>query len=255
MHRAASVGWQLILPVGLLVSWWVWSASAQELFFPPLRDILRTFGDTWFGSGFAEHILPSLTNFAIGYAGGVLLGVLVGVAIGLIRRLDDATSAIREYLRALPPPAILPFAILLLGVGPEMKVGVIAFGVFFPVLMNTVDGVRALEPTLSDMSRVYSLPWSYRIRYVLLPSASPQIVAGCRTALSLGILLMVVSEMVASTQGIGYFTLHAQRSFAFTEMWAGILLLALLGYLLNLAFGLIERRVLHWQIGAARAAT
>ncbi len=254
IRRISGVAWELLLPAALITIWWIWSVQAAALFYPPLPEVLRTFADTWFGTGFVHHVLPSMRNLAIGYLIGVALGVTGGVILGLARWLHQVVNPLLEYARALPPPAVLPFAILLLGVGPEMNVGVIVLGVVFPVLMNTVDGVRGVEPTMRDMARVYRLPWHYQLRYVLLPSAGPQIIVGARTSLSIGVLLMVVSEMVASTEGIGFFTLQAQRTFAFTQMWAGMLLLGLLGYLLNLAFGLVERRVLHWQIGAACAA-
>jgi ABC-type nitrate/sulfonate/bicarbonate transport system permease component len=253
-RRITGIAWELLLPATLVTLWWVLTVRTDSMFYPPLPEVLATFADTWFGAGFAQHVLPSLRNLALGYTLGTAVGIAAGVMLGLAPALHRALSPLLEYARALPPPAILPFAILLLGVGPGMKVGVIVLSVVFPVLMNTVDGVRGVEPTMRDMAKVYRLPWSYRLRYVLLPSAAPQILAGARTSLSLGVLLMVVSEMVASTSGIGFFTLQAQRGFAFTEMWAGMLLLGLLGYLLNLAFGLVERRVLHWQIGAARAA-
>jgi ABC-type nitrate/sulfonate/bicarbonate transport system permease component len=88
----------------------------------------------------------------------------------------------------------------------------------------------------------------------VLPAAGPQIFAGMRTSLSLAVILMVISEMVASTNGIGFFVLQSQRSFAIPEMWSGILLLGILGYLLNLAFALVERRVLDWHRGARNRA-
>jgi ABC-type nitrate/sulfonate/bicarbonate transport system permease component len=89
---------------------------------------------------------------------------------------------------------------------------------------------------------------------VTLPAAAPQIFAGMRTALSLALILMVISEMVASTNGIGYFVLQSQRSFAIPEMWSGILLLGILGYVLNGLFLLVERRVLRWHRGARASA-
>lgn len=249
----AGVAWELALPATLVLIWWQWSIRSNSLFFPPLPDILRTFVQTWLGAGFFEQAVPSLRNLVAGYAIGVLLGIVLGVSLALILPLRMATYPILEYARALPAPAVLPFAILVLGIGSQMKIGIIAFGVVFPVLMNTLDGIRSIDPTRLDMARVYRLPLAHRLRYVLLPAASPQIVAGARISLSIGLLLMIVSEMVASARGIGFITLQAQRSFAFTEMWAGMLLLGILGYLLNLAFGLLERRLLHWQIGEAEA--
>ena len=92
------------------------------------------------------------------------------------------------------------------------------------------------------------------MRSVILPAALPQIFAGMRTSLSIAIIVMVVSEMVASTDGVGFFILESQSSFAITEMWSGILLLGILGYVLNLAFTRVERRVLRWHRGARESA-
>ena len=124
----------------------------------------------------------------------------------------------------------------------------------WPVLLNTIDGVTGIDPTLNDTARVYGVSGRQRLLRIVLPAASPQIFAGMRTSLSLALILMVISEMVASTNGIGYFVLQSQRTFAIPEMWSGILLLGILGYVLNAGFMLVERRVLRWHRGA-RAST
>jgi ABC-type nitrate/sulfonate/bicarbonate transport system permease component len=124
----------------------------------------------------------------------------------------------------------------------------------WPVLLNTIDGVTGIDPTLRDTARVYGVKGPGLLRRIVLPAASPQIFAGMRTSLSLALILMVISEMVASTNGIGFFVLQSQRSFAIPEMWSGILLLGLLGYLLNVVFVLVERRVLAWHRGARASA-
>jgi ABC-type nitrate/sulfonate/bicarbonate transport system permease component len=114
--------------------------------------------------------------------------------------------------------------------------------------------VAGVDPTLRETARVYDIGPVDRVLRVTLPAAAPQIFAGMRTALSLALILMVISEMVASTNGIGYFVLQAQRSFAIPEMWSGILLLGILGYVLNAIFLLVERRVLRWHRGARASA-
>jgi ABC-type nitrate/sulfonate/bicarbonate transport system permease component len=124
----------------------------------------------------------------------------------------------------------------------------------WPVLLNTIDGVTGIDPTLRETARVYGVGGRDRLRRIVLPAASPQIFAGMRTSLSLALILMVISEMVASTNGIGFFVLQSQRSFAIPEMWSGILLLGLLGYALNLIFVVVERRVLAWHRGARASA-
>jgi ABC-type nitrate/sulfonate/bicarbonate transport system permease component len=135
-----------------------------------------------------------------------------------------------------------------------MKIFIIAFVCLWPVLLNTIDGVAGVDPTLRETARVYDIGPVDRVLRVTLPAAAPQIFAGMRTALSLALILMVISEMVASTNGIGYFVLQAQRSFAIPEMWSGILLLGILGYVLNAVFLLAERRVLRWHRGSRASA-
>ena len=174
--------------------------------------------------------------------------------LGLSARARRAAAPIVEFLRAIPPPALLPFAILVVGVGASMKVFIIAFVCVWPILLNTIDGVTSVDPTLRDTTRVYGIPDRDRIWRVMLPAASPQIFAGLRTAVSLALILMVISEMVASTNGIGYFVLQSQRTFAIPEMWSGILLLGILGYVLNGGFVLLERRLLRWHRGARASA-
>lgn len=150
----------------------------------------------------------------------------------------------------MPSPALIPIFILLFGVGSGMKVVVIATVCLWPILLNTMDGVGAVDRTLLATSRAYGVDGLERLRFVILPAASPQIFAGMRTSLSLALILMVVSEMVASTNGIGYFVLQSQRTFAIPEMWAGIILIGVLGYALNAAFVAVETRVLRWHRGA-----
>ena len=252
--RALAVTLEITVPLALLVLWGVLSANSDTYYFPPLTDILETFMDTWVFERVQSDVVPSLTRLALGYGIACAVAVTVGLALGLSRPLRRATDPIVQFLRAIPPPALLPFGILVLGVGNSMKIFIIAFVCLWPVLLNTIDGVAGVDPTLRETARVYDIGPVDRVLRVTLPAAAPQIFAGMRTALSLALILMVISEMVASTNGIGYFVLQAQRSFAIPEMWSGILLLGILGYVLNALFLLVERRVLRWHRGARASA-
>ena len=222
----------------------------RHLLLPAAHGHPEKFQELWLFDRVGSDVLPSLQRLFLGYA--IACVVAVGDrdparALPLLRR---ATSPIVEFLRAIPPPALLPFAIVVLGVGNSGKVFLIAFVCLWPVLLNTIDGVTGIDPTLRETARSYGVSGRDRLLRIVLPAASPQIFAGMRTSLSLALILMVISEMVASTNGIGFFVLQSQRSFAIPEMWAGILLLGLLGYALNLIFMLVERRVLAWHRGA-----
>jgi ABC-type nitrate/sulfonate/bicarbonate transport system permease component len=245
---------EIAVPLAVLAVWWVWSANAESFFFPPLKDILEDFADLWLFERWGSDVLPSLGRLGAGYVIAIAAAVTVGVPLGLSRTARRMAGPIVEFLRAIPPPALIPFALVVIGVGNDMKIFIIAFVSAWPVLLNTIDGVAGIEPTLLETARVYGIRGTERLRRVVVPAALPQIFAGMRTALSLALILMVISEMVASSNGIGFFVLQAQRSFAISEMWSGIILLGLLGYVLNLIFVLFERRALAWHRGARASA-
>ena len=249
-RRALLIGVEIAVPVVVIAVIWFWSAGSDVYYVPPLKDVLSTFKDTWLFERVGSDVVPSLVRLFIGYFIAVAVGVGGGIALGLSPVLRRISEPIVEFLRAVPAPALLPFALLVLGVGNDSKIFVIAFVCVWPILLNAVDGVAGVDPTLVDTGRVFRIPASDRLRHVVLPAAAPQIFAGMRTSLSLALILMVISEMVASSNGIGYFVLQSQRSFAIPEMWSGIILLGLLGYAFNAVFLLVERRALAWHRGA-----
>jgi ABC-type nitrate/sulfonate/bicarbonate transport system permease component len=252
--RTLNAALEIAVPLALLVLWGVWSSGSDTYYFPPLTDILDTFADTWVFERVGSDVVPSLVRLGLGYTIACTVAVAAGLALGLSPTLRRASDPMVQFLRSIPPPALLPFGILVLGVGTSMKVFIIAFVCLWPVLLNTIDGVAGVDPTLRETARVYGIGRRDRLLRVTLPAAAPQIFAGMRTSLSLALILMVISEMVASTNGIGYFVLQSQRSFAIPEMWSGILLLGILGYVLNAVFLLVERRVLRWHRGARASA-
>ena len=245
---------EIVVPLTVLGAWWWWTETRGTFYFPPLSDILDTFAETWLFERWGSDVVPSLIRLGAGFGIAVVVAVVVGIPLGMSRTLQRAISPIIEFLRAIPPPALIPFGIVVIGVGNDMKIFIIAFVCLWPVLLNTIDGIRGIDPTLLDTARVYGISGRDKLRRLIIPAASPQIFAGMRTAVSLSLILMVISEMVASTNGIGFFVLQSQRSFAIPEMWSGIVLLGVLGYVLNLLFVLVERRTLAWHRGARASA-
>lgn len=237
------------LPVALVALWWAASAGSDSLYFPPLSRILDILLSDWLGAGLTEHLLPSLGKFLAGFLIASAAGVVLGLLIGTSATLAAAAEPIVQFLRSLPPPVLLPVGILVFGIGAGMNIAIIAFGAVWPTLLNTIDGVRSVDGQVREVSRSYRLTLPQQVRYVILPSAGPQMFAGLRTTLQISIILIVVSEMVASVNGIGYYLLNSQQTFAVAETWAGTLLLGVLGYLANLIFLRIEARVLRWHAG------
>lgn len=240
----------LVVPAVILAGYGLWAAQAESFFFPPLTAIGQEFADAWLFARVRGDFVPSMARMLSGYALSIVLGVAAGTLLGLSRIVRTAAEPVVEFLRALPAPALIPFTLLVLGTGDDAKVFVIVLGSVWPILLNTLDGVRGVEPEQLDMARAYRVPPAARLRRIILPAASPRIFAGMRTSLSIALILMVISEMVASTNGIGYFVLQSQRSFAIPEMWGGIVLLGVLGFGLNWLFLRVEDRVLFWHRGA-----
>ncbi len=243
----------LALPGLLFTAWWVLSADSTDFYFPPLSGIVETLREEWLGPRLTADVLPSLLRLTASFALAAVVAVALGMLIGLSRTVRGVLEPVLEFFRAIPPPVLVPVFILFLGIGDGMKVAVIAFGCTWPILLNTVEGVRAVDPVVVDTARAYRIGGMARLRHVVLPAASPQVFAGLRQGLSVAIILMVISELFAASNGLGFAIVQAQRTFAITGMWAGMLVLGLLGLLLALLFRVVENRVLAWYHGSRRA--
>lgn len=240
-RKTAGILWQIILPVALLLAYQLYAMSANNLYIPTIPEIISSFVETWGGEGITDHVVPSLTNLARGYFLGLAAGIAFGVLLGRLALVRKAVNPIVSFMLTIPPVALLPLLLMVLGVGPQLQVATIFIAVFFYVLVSTADGVSDVEPTLIDVARIYRVRNWRNFFLILIPAALPSILSAARVTLSLGILVMVVSEMVGSSRGIGAVTLLSQQQFQYDQMWAGMVLLALLGILLNAIFLLFER--------------
>ena len=232
----------------------LWEAAGRygwvhKLFFPPATKILASFFQIVVSGEVLGHVGVSLWRAALGYGLAALVAITLGVLMGYWRAIYDAFEVVVELLRAVPPPAIIPVAIVFLGIGDQMKVFIILFSCAFPILVNTIDGVRSVDPVLIRTVRTFGLGQRTLLWKVVLPAAAPFIMTGLRIALAIALILVVISEMVGATSGIGYFILDSQRSFRIPQMYAGMLVLALLGYTLNHGFLLADSRLMAWHKG------
>jgi ABC-type nitrate/sulfonate/bicarbonate transport system permease component len=235
----------------LLVLWEIAAANAifPPMSFPRISAILATWWQLMVSGELPGELLPSLGRMFAGYFIGAAIGVGLGLLMGYVRFFYNLLEPITEVLRPIPSPAYLPIVILFLGIDDEMKIFMIAFATVFPVLLNTYSGVRSVDPIQLQTARTFGVSGRRLLTRIVLPAASPYIFTGMRVSLAVALIVMVISEMVAASNGIGYFILSAQRGFKIRDMFAGVLTLALLGYLLNRLFLLIENRVLAWHYG------
>jgi ABC-type nitrate/sulfonate/bicarbonate transport system permease component len=256
----AGVGrlWLFALLVGV---WEIAARAAADQFFPPPSQIVTTLYEIWFSGPVDRFFLtdkalddfkPSFTNLFAGWAIAGVAGIALGVVIGRFRTLGDVLDPVLQFGRSVPPPTLIPFLLAVLDLGAPMQITTIVFGVIWPVLLNTIDGVRTVDRLQLDTARVFGIGGTLRLRRVILPAAAPKIFAGLRVSLGFALILMVISELVGSAFGIGAHLTTAQQTLQMTEMWAGIVLLGVLGCLFNLVFQLLERRMLAWHGGARR---
>jgi ABC-type nitrate/sulfonate/bicarbonate transport system permease component len=254
--RLALLVARLVVLAAAVAAWQLGTEAAHNSFFLPPSQIGPDMYHQWF-SGPASHLwltrdatanlLPSLGRMLAGWAIAAAAGIAAGVAIGRLPLLADLTEPVVHFARAVPPPALVPVFLVVFNIGTGMELAAIIFGVIWPVLLNSIDGARHVHPGHLETARAFRIPPLTRLGRIILPSAAPKILAGLRLSLALALVLMIVSEFVGSTNGIGREMLEDQSLFNVLGLWDVIVLLGLLGMVLNAAFGLIERRVLAWQ--------
>jgi sulfonate transport system permease protein len=241
---------EVAVPIALLALWWFASAGSTNAFFPPLQTIVEHLMTLLQTPKFLLDIGSSLLNLAISFALAVVIGIVLGTLLGLVRPLSWMVEPTLHFFRAIPPVALVPIFVALIGFGNETRVLSITLAALFPTLIATIDGVRGIDPTLAMVSRVYRFDAGQRIASVVLPAASPRIFSGMQVSLQTAFIVMIASEMLGSSTGLGAATLLAQQSFAIADMWACILVLGVIGYASSALFGLLRRRVLRWYIAS-----
>ena len=239
---------------GVLLSWELVARAdlINPLVVPPLSRIVGIFWELTASGQIPMQILSSMRRAAAGYFLAAAIFIPLGIVMGLYRPVYRLLEVVIEMLRPVPPPVVIPAAMLFFGLEDGMKVFVIFFSCAWPILLNTIDGVRNLDWVLLNTARTFGLSRAKTIRQIILPAASPQIMTGLRVSLPIMLILVVISEMVGSTDGIGYFILDSQRRFKVAQMYAGMLALAILGYALNQLFNFLHRALLSWHWGTMR---
>lgn len=243
----------LILLLGLL---WELSVRLEVIDspnWPALSDVLVAFWDLLRDGTLPSVFGTSLRRLAIGYAIAVIAGVCLGLVMGYFRWAQRLFEPVVEVLRPIPSPAYIPVAILFLGIGDSMKVFMVAFSAFFPILLNTITGVRSVDPILLDTARTFGLGTRAIVRKIVFPASLVYIFTGLRISLAIALILTVIAEQVAGNSGVGFYLLSAQRSFLIPEMYASVVALAIVGFALNRLFLLVERRALPWNVHTRRS--
>lgn len=240
---------ELALPAILFTLLYLLSANSTNFYFPALSAVLKQFNVLWLGPRFFADVLPSLERLTVGYLLACISGIAFGIPIGMYAPVRRILEPVLEFFRAIPPVAMIPLLIVSMGFGNSMKITIIVAGAIWPILLNTVEGVKAADHVLSETCQTYGIRGAARLRHFIIPSASPQIIVGMRLGLSIGIVLMVISEMFAALDGLGSAIIYFQRSYEIPQMWSGVLMLGLFGFSLSVIFRIFEKWALHWYYG------
>lgn len=244
--RSRGIGWLLV--VALVLGWQVLGTFAPN---PSLSTPLAVVQAWWRfaveDGSLTLAVLDTLRTLLIGYPLAVVIGIVLGFTMGRVKAAWAALEPTVELIRLTPASALIPLFILFLGVGDEMKIAVLLSSVTFPVLLNAYAGARNVTTTLKQTADTFQLNWLQTQWEVALPAAIPFIMIGMRQALGSALILTMVVGMLSGTGGLGYFILTAQYTMNARMLLAGVLTIALLGYVLNALFLITERLLTPWR--------
>ena len=223
------------------------ASPSTRVFLPPLHEVLAAWGKLFESGSIQGHLAASLTRSVSGFGAALVAGVSLGLLIAWYGRLNSVLNPLLELFRNTAALALLPVFTLLLGIGEESKISIVAYAAFFPVLLNTIAGVKTVDPLLIRAAKSLGLSSLALFRKVILPSAVPTIFTGIRMAGTASILVLIAAEMVGAKAGLGYLIVNAQSSFLIPDMYAGILTVSLLGLTVNFLLVALERHFSRWR--------
>jgi len=254
MSRLARLAWfaaSLGLCAAIVLLWkWVTDTGLVSRVFLPSPE--RTWNALVMGLSSGEmamQMLATIERMLLGWALASLVGVALGAAIGMSRLARELIGPSLEFLRPLPASALIPVAIALFGLSQTMVLGVICFGTLWPMLLATVQGFAALDSRLVEVGRMLRFSRLQVVVKFALPNALPDILAGMRLGMTVALILSVVGEMLGGQQGLGLRILLAARAFRSPDLFAGVILLGVIGFATNLILSLTEKRLLRWRRG------
>ncbi|NUP28017.1 MAG: ABC transporter permease [Nocardia sp.] len=257
-----NTGIRLIVPVLIFAGWYALSQSevGSLIVAPPLEAFERVFTDffsgdaarLFLGDATFDHFFPSVYRAMAGLLLAVVLGVALGVALGIVPVLTALFQPLIHLGRSLPSPALLGVFYFLFGTGDCPMIFLIAFSVVWPILFNTIDGVQSVGIGRMQAAAVFKISPRTVLTHIVLPGAAPKIFAGVRTAMSLSLIIMIISELQKAENGLGYLLIRTQRDFDYTGFWSVLIVLAALGVALNFIFVFVERRALAWHRGVTQ---
>jgi ABC-type nitrate/sulfonate/bicarbonate transport system permease component len=196
---------------------------------------------------FLGPLAQTLAMLAIGYGIACVLGISLGLLLGCSDIAYGLLEPLIEVIRPIPKPALIPAMMIFFGIGAGMKITIVILAACFPVLINTLQGVRGVDPVLLGTARTLGCSRTATIWKIILPASLPMILTGMRISLGMGLVLVILAEMLTAESGIGFVILDMQRSFQVRPMFAWIAILAVVGIILNALFEMAEDRAVPWR--------
>lgn len=242
--------WVGVVVFVLLIALAEWGTRAgwiSNLTLPRPSDVLATFGELWQSGLLFAHLVPSLTRLVVGAAFGVSVGISVGILIGLFSYVRAGLVPLVAALFPIPKIALLPLFVIWFGIDEGSKYALIAFGTFTPTVVATYGAVDNVDRTLIRMGQSFGLTWLSIVRKIVLPGAMPGILSGLRISLAIAIILLVAAEMLGAEYGIGAYILEAGSLYDLERLFAGVVILSLLGVVVSAVISQVEQRVLRWR--------
>ena len=255
-RKVADTAGRLVSRYGVLLGFLaVWQVASQQgwinpAVFPSLATIATALWDGIAGGALLDDIAISLQRAGIAFLAAVAFAIPLGLFMGQVRAVAQALDPILQLFRQTSALALYPVFILLLGLGEASKVFVIFWAALFPLLLNTIGGVKEVDPKLIEMARVYGASRLTVFRRVVLPAAMPSIFVGLRLSATTALLLLIASEMIGANSGVGFQVMNAQYNFQIPLMYAAIFLLAALGLLANYGLMTLQKRLCRWSDAA-----
>ncbi|MEU4840198.1 ABC transporter permease [Nocardia testacea] len=243
----SALGW-----VGFVLIWYIliWAGLVREHYLPPPHEVVRALVEGLLpGGNIQKHVWPSIRRSLVGFGLGIAIGVPLGVAVGWFKPFERVIDSVLQFFRQLSALALFPVFLLFFGLGEPSKYAIVTWAVVWPILLTTIAAVKDVEKLQIDAARSMGADQWFIFTKVVLPASVPRIFPGIRLGGAYAITVLVAAEMVGAPAGLGIFTLTMQQTFRIPQMYAGILLLGLLGLVMNYLLVLVERRLTGWQEG------
>ncbi len=236
-------------PIALLLLWEVLARLGilDTRFFPAPSQILSTLLTMMKSGELQDDTLISMTRLAVGFLVGGIPGLIIGVVMGLNSTLRAMIDPLIAATYPIPKSSILPLALLVLGLGEASKIFMVAIGVFYPIAMNSMAGVREINRVYLDVGHNFKASRLDVFRTIALPGAMPMIMTGVKLGVGMGLVLIAIAEMVGAKSGLGYLIWNAWETFAVDQMYVGLFVIALIGFALTLILNELEKILVPWK--------